>query len=388
MKLYKSKKEPEVYYYFTAKDEQLWMFRHKYYDGLTGKRKEKKKSGFQTEKAAIKALLEVKAQTLRGETKQLDNDNLTVSQWLDMWYEMNEKKWKPGTKSQRKNIIDKRIKPRIGNFKLQKLERATYQREFINDLESTGYSVGTIKLSHNIFMIAINAAVEEEVLIRNKLRKAILPELEQEDSAKFLTEAELRLLLNDVQNNENITSSTLFHVLAFTGARKGEMLGLQWQDINFANNTITIQRTRHEKQVNTPKTKNSYRTILVDTHIIERLETYKNWCKKILFKLGERLKDDSFVFIHSNGEIISSLYSNDVLKRIIERTGIPKIVTHSIRHTHATILLNRGLEVKLIAERLGNTPDMIYKVYGHVLKDLEQQAVQIFSASLGNVKHQ
>lgn len=70
------------------------MFRHKFYDGFSGKRKEKKKSGFTTEKTAIKTLLEVKAQTLRGETKYIENDNLTVSQWLDIWYESNQKKWK------------------------------------------------------------------------------------------------------------------------------------------------------------------------------------------------------------------------------------------------------------------------------------------------------
>ena len=106
MQYKKSTKEKEVFSYENAKGQKLWMYRHKYYDGLTGKRKEKKKSGFKTEKAAIKALLEVKAQTLRGETKSLDYDNLTVAQWLDIWYEMNEKKWKAGTKAQRKNIID------------------------------------------------------------------------------------------------------------------------------------------------------------------------------------------------------------------------------------------------------------------------------------------
>lgn len=387
MQYKKSSKEKEVFSYQNSKGT-LWMYRHKYYDRVTGKRKEKKKSGFKTEKAAIKALLEVKAQTLRGETKSLEHDNLTVAQWLNIWYEMNEKKWKAGTKAQRKNIIDTRIKPRIGHYKLQKLDRASYQRGFINDMEKEKYSAATIKLTHNIFMIAINAAIEEEFLMRNKLKKAILPESEQETNAKFLTEAELDLLLKDVKENENITSNILFHVLAFTGARKGEVLGLQWQDINFVDQTITIQRTRHAKQVNTPKTKHSYRTILVDPDIIAQLETYKNWCKKTLFKYGQRLKGDSFVFINNNGEAISSIYSNDVLRRIIKRTGIPEIVIHSLRHTHATILLNRGLEVKLIAERLGNSPDMIYKVYGHILKDLEQQAVQIFSASLASVKHQ
>ena len=102
------------------------MFRHKYYDGLTGKRKEKKKSGFKTEKAAIKALMEVKAQTLRGETKSIENDTLTVGEWLDIWYESNKKKWKIGTQIQREMVIRLHLKPLIGHYKLQKLDKRIY----------------------------------------------------------------------------------------------------------------------------------------------------------------------------------------------------------------------------------------------------------------------
>ena len=79
VKLHKSAKEPEIYYYFNAKNEKLWMYRHKYYDN-TGKRKEKKKSGFKSEKAALKSLLEVKAATIRGESKQVEHNQL-----IDHW---------------------------------------------------------------------------------------------------------------------------------------------------------------------------------------------------------------------------------------------------------------------------------------------------------------
>lgn len=79
MKLHKSSKEPEIYYYFNTNNEKLWMFRHKYYD-KTGKRREKKKSSFKTEKAALKELLEVKAVTLRGESKQVEHDQMTVGE--------------------------------------------------------------------------------------------------------------------------------------------------------------------------------------------------------------------------------------------------------------------------------------------------------------------
>ncbi|MBD8025565.1 site-specific integrase [Ureibacillus sp. Re31] len=386
-KYYKHGKEPELYHYFNASNEKLWMFRHRYYDAL-GKRREKSKSGFKTDKAALKALLQVKASLLNGQTKHIENENLTVGDWLDLWYEMNHKKWKENTRIQRQNAINLHLKPLIGRCKLQNLDRAMYQRDFINVLEGK-YSARSIHIWHSIFTIAINAAVEEEILLRNKFRKVVLPIVEghEELQDNFLNESQLNLLLHDIKENEDITAYTLFLTLAYTGMRKGEALGLQWKNVDFDNHTITIERTRDDKTINSPKTKNSLRKILIDDVVINQLGTYMAWCKKRMFRYGQKIKDDSFVFISKYGAVpIFPRKTNDILNRSLERTKLHKITPHGLRHTHATILLNRGLEVKLIAERLGNSTDMIYKVYGHILKDLEKEAVKIFSQSLAVAK--
>ncbi|WP_230491822.1 tyrosine-type recombinase/integrase [Lysinibacillus sphaericus] len=264
MELVKSTKEKEVYSYLNNKGEKLWMFRHKYYDGLTGKRKEKKKSGFKTEKAAIKALFEVKAQTLRGETKYIENDNLTVGQWLDIWYETNHKKWKPATVIQRESFIRLQLKPLIGSVKLKKLDKVIYQKYFLNKLEGK-YKPSTIRSFHVIMRTAINAAIEEEILIRNKLTGAALPTKREGISEdNYLSPDQLSLFLNFVEENEDITHSTLFHLLAYTGMRKGEALGLQWKNIDFKNRSIEIIRHRGTHGVGSTKTKNSERTIKVE----------------------------------------------------------------------------------------------------------------------------
>lgn len=387
VKTYKHSKEPELYYYFNSKNEKLWMFRHRYYDNF-GNRKEKSKSGFKTDKSALKALLQIKASLLNGQSKLIENENITVGEWLDLWYEMNHKKWKKNTRIQRKNAIVLHIKPLIGRYKLQKLDRAIYQRDFINVLEEK-YSARSVKIWHSIFSIAINAAIEEEIILRNKFKKIVLPNVEENEELKdnFLNEIQLNLLLNDVKVNEDITAYTLFLTLAYTGMRKGEVLGLQWKNIDFDNQTITIERTRDDKTINSPKTKSSHRKILIDDVVIKQLETYMSWCKKTLLRFGKKLKDDTFVFISIYGAVpIFPRKANDILNRTIERTKLHKITVHGLRHTHATILLNRGLEVKLIAERLGNSTEMIYKVYGHILKDLEKEAVKIFSQSLAIAK--
>lgn len=383
MKLEKSSKDPELYYYYNSKNEKLWMYRHKYND-KSGKRREKKKSSFKTEKAALQALLVVKAATLSGNSKQVEYDQLTVSEWLDIWYDMNKKKWKETTRDLRKTIIRLHLKPAVGRYKLQELDKLTYERNFINKLEGK-FKSSSIGLWHNIFKIAINAAVENEILPRNRFKKVtIISDNNEEVIKNFLTPAELVTFLNDAKKYENITSYSFLLTIAYTGVRCGEAMGLQWENIDFEKKTIKIERTRDWYGPRSPKTKNSYRTILVDETVINQLIAYKKWCKKTLLSYGRKLTDETFVFISDHGgNPLSS--SARLIKRIIERTSLHKITLHGLRHTHCTILLSRGLNVKVIAERLGNTPQMIYEVYGHVLKELEVESVLLFSQSLQTI---
>ncbi|WP_245797944.1 tyrosine-type recombinase/integrase [Domibacillus mangrovi] len=388
VKLHKSAKEPELYYYFNSSNEKLWMFRHKYYDAV-GKRREKKKSGFPTEKAALKALLEVKAATLRGETKHIEHDNLTVAQWLDIWFDMNKGKWKVTSCKQRELAIKHQMKPLLGHYKLQKLDKQTYQKVYINELEKK-YKPSTVRLFHNLFKIAVNAAVEEEILLRNRFTKVVLSQTvdseKAETSENYLTPEQLSRFLCTAKEQESMTNYMYLLIISYTGMRRGEALGIQWQNVDFKNNAITIERTRDAKGVRSPKTKNSYRTIMVDPAIMNQLESYKTWCKQALLKNGKKMndeKDDTFVFI--NGDTATPIADTTLLymfRRVLKKAGLPDVTIHGLRHTHATILLSQGMNVKVIAERLGNTPAMIYDIYGHVLKELEQETVSVFSRSL------
>lgn len=389
MKLYKSAKEPEIYHYFNSKQEKLWMFRHKYYDA-SGKRKEKKKSGFKTEKAALKALLEVKAQTLRGDTKHIEYDNLTIAQWLDIWYETNKQRWKPATVEQREIFIRLHLKPLLGHYKLSKLDRITYQRNFLNVLQDK-CTYNTLRSIHAILRIALNAALQDGYILRNNIVGVKLPsERKNKEAAEknYLTPSELNKLLNVMKENEDIAYYTLFLTIAYTGMRKGEALGLQWRNIDFINKTITVERNRGTNGIGSTKTQNSERTIKVDNVVIIQLKSYLKAVKKLLLKYGKRLKDNlteeqSLIFISPHtGEPLPPTGINHLFNRNVEKAKLPSTTIHGLRHTHATILMNNGIPVKAIAERLGNTPEMVHTVYGHVLKELEDKTVSVFSETL------
>ncbi len=381
MKLHKTK-EPEVYYYFLKNGEKRFMYRHKYVDVL-GKRKEKKKSGFKTEKVALRSLLEVRSNLLNGEVVQVENDSITVSQWLDIWYDMNKDSWKRTTIENRKIVINNLLKPLIGSYKLKTLNRSTYQKTFIDELKNRKYKPSTINTVHVIFKTAINSAIDEEILIRNRFNKVVIKDDEQYSiNDNYLEVEELNELLNLAKEQLNKTSYSLIFTLAYTGFRKGEALGLKWNDIDFDKGTMTVNRTRDQYKVRSPKTKRSYRTILIDRVLLSHLKKYKLWCKKRKLMFGGSLTDDDFVFISTHGGPLTNTVINRTLNNLIADNGLKKITVHGLRHTHATILLNKGLPSKVIAERLGNTPHMIDNIYGHVLQEMEDKSVRLFSESL------
>ncbi|RLL47824.1 site-specific integrase [Oceanobacillus piezotolerans] len=382
MKLQKSKKDNEVFYYHNSKKEKLWCYRHRYYD-TWGKRREKSKQGFKTERQAIRALIEVKANILDGNSKQVEYSNLTISDWLDLWYETHKNDWKVSTQIQRENAIKHQMKPLLGKYKLATLDKTTYKRVYINELLKK-YKPSTVQLFHRLFKVAINAAVDDEIIPRNRFNKITIEQEEQKDN--FLTASELNQLLKTAKKEENITNYSILLVLAYTGLRKGEALGLTWQEVDLERKTITVNRTRDNKGTREPKTKNSYRTILIDDVVINHLEKYKTWCKKTLFEFGKKLNEQTYVFIsYQTGEAItdnSVLYG---LRRVIKKAGIKKITLHGLRHTHATLLISQRIPVKVIADRLGNTPQMIFDIYGHSFKELEEESVAAFNAILKQV---
>jgi integrase len=379
MQLTKSKKDEDLFYYFNAKGEKRWCYRHRYYDAL-GKRREKSKQGFEKENEAYRALLEVKTSILNGNVKKVDNSNLTISEWLDIWYETHKNDWKITSRQQRENAIKYQMKPLIGHYKLDTLDKSTYKREYINVLLKK-YEPNTVRLFHRLFKIAINAAVDDEIIPRNRFNKISIPVEAVNDN--FLIAEELNEFLKTAKKTENITNYTLILLLSYTGLRKGEAHGLKWKNVDFEDKIVTVERTRDNKGVRTPKTKNSYRTIIIDDLLIEQLKLYRTWCKQTILSFGRHLSDDDFIFIsYQSGTPLTDNTIKYSMERIAQKGGLKQITPHGLRHTHATILISKKQPVNVIADRLGNTPQMIWETYGHNFKAMEQESVIAFSQAL------
>lgn len=360
------------------------MYRHKYLDSL-GKRKEKKKSGFKTEKEAVRSLFELKASILNGQTMHIEHSQTTVSQWLDIWFETKKRSWAVSTLRINENAIT-HLKKHIGKHKLNSLTSSTYEREFINKMLDKGFKPGSVISHHEVFKTAVNSAVDDEILIKNRFSRI---KIEQDKSLdNFLTPRELRLFLEAAKTYGHITHYTFTLLLAYSGMRKGEAQGLKWKNINFKKNTITIECTRDDQGERKPKTKNSYRTIEIDNDVMNQLESYKKWCIKTKFSIGLQLdKENDYVFITENNIPVYACFLNKFFNLIYKELKskeieLKKISPHGLRHTHATILIDELIPPTDIADRLGNTLEMIYRVYAHSFKKIENKSVIAFGSRL------
>src|SRR5690606_30200297 len=131
---------------------------------------------------------------------------------------------------------------------------------------------------------------------------------------------------------------TFLLTIAYTGMRRGEACGLQWNNIDFERNTITIERTRDGKGTRSPKTKNSRRTIFVDVMVMDQLKKYQTWCKQTMLSFGIGYSDESFVFISyqtsgpiSEAGIFSTVKRVQEVAGLVDGDGKYKITLHGLR---------------------------------------------------------
>lgn len=385
-KMNRCTKDRELYWYEDSKGHKLYAYRHRYYDSF-GRRKEKAARGFKSENIAYRELLRVKTEVAAGNFELLNNESLTIEQWANKWLEANKDNWKVTTANQRERIVEQQIIPLLGKQKLAKLDKETYQVLFLKALKDSGkFHANTIKLFHRIFKIMINAAVDAEILPRNRFTKISI--IDDSRSAtivgeNFYTPEELKLFLEYAQK-ENITVRTVFALLAATGMRRGEVAALRWKDIDFEEGTISIGRTRDRYGERAPKTENSIRTININSTLIETLKKYRAWSKQYLLAHGawknEETFNESFAMIsYQTCEPISDTYVSSSLKRIIQTNNLKEITPHGFRHTFATILINNGVPVTTIAKMLGNTTKMVMEVYSHSFEENEKRAAQVIA---------
>ena len=311
-------------------------------------------------------------------------EKYTLGQWMDIWFENYAKvKVRPSSHQTYRGYIDNHIKPHIGKIPLNKLSSLELQKFYkkllgngrVKRLESKsqpkGLSAKTVRNINQVISSALDLAKEQKLIASNPTDACALPKVEHkemktipaEDLAKFLREARASGVYE------------MYYIELATGLRRGELLGLKWSDIDFANRVIRVQRQvariNGEIMEAPLKTKNSYRNISISDDTAEVLKAQR---EKV---------DSEYVFPSPNGGPISPDSVNHMLQRVLERAGLPKARFHDLRHTFATIALQNGVDIKTVSGILGHySAGFTLDTYAHVTTAAQKEAADTMGSVL------
>lgn len=354
-----------------------WYYRYSITDPVTGKRKQKEVGGFRTRKEAEEAAKKILAEIQNG--TYAEPTKTTVEEYL---YDFVENTLKnevaPNTYEQRKAYIKNHIAPKIGKIKLTDLSPAHIQK-FYNDLREQ-YGAGHINNIGNFLNKALNQAVRWNIISRNPVSLVKKPSTSRKNTKiKTWTVEEQKKFLEYVKS-ESTFYYILFLLALTSGMRKGELIGLQWNDIDTKQGIISVRRTAvwanktlYLKDM--PKTESSIRTIQIPEQTNRELKKWQLACPANNLNLV-------FPSPKTNG----ILYPNSLGKafqKYVLGAGVPHISFHGLRHTFATTMLSNNVNPKIVQEMLGHaTIKTTLDTYSHVLPNMQRSAAEQLGAVL------
>lgn len=359
---------------YTKKDGKNYYTIHIYLgkDEITGKDRYTTRRGFKTKKEAL--LCEAKIKTEIATNGLLNTEVTTFKEIYELWYEGYQHTIKESTLLVNQHIFDLLL-AKLENMQLKKLT-LPYCQKIINNY-SKKFSLAVLKKIKIYGSMILDYAVKMKVIYSNPMKDVLLPkkkdDITSDDKDKYYSKEELKQFLELVESEHDIKLTAMFRLLAYTGIRKGELQALNWDDIDFTNNMITVNKTlalNTEKKVvvQTPKSKSSVRNISIDDQTANILKRWKINQRERFLMIGTRVKKHQPCF---SDEVTNSyLYLNFMnanLKRICKKNEFKLIKVHGFRHTHCSLLFESGFTIQEVQDRLGHSDlKTTMSIYAHV----------------------
>ncbi|WP_261303973.1 tyrosine-type recombinase/integrase [Paenibacillus andongensis] len=319
-------------------------------------------------------------------------EKLTLHAFVDEWrdkYALQELEIK--TFSIYIRILNKRILPAIGHLRLDQV-KPLHIASLISELGKEGHrqdgkdgklSSGTIQYVYRVLKNVFSRAVEWRVIKSNPVADVKSPKVVYKESQVY-DEDEIQLLFEALEK-EAYHWRMMITLALTTGLRRGELVGLEWKNVDLEQGTIYVKQSISDfingnPVIKEPKTKKSTRKINLSDAVWEELREYHDYCKQLWVELEKtRDNDHFFVFFNQYGRAFYPESPYLWFRGFLKKQNLKYIKFHDLRHTSATLLINQGVHAKIISERLGHANiTTTMNIYGHVLSKADKEAANKF----------
>lgn len=321
-----------------------------------------------------------------------DTEGLTVTAFMARWADHKEREGlKPNTVQSYRDTTRLYITPYIGRVKLDKL-RPLDVEHMLSKMQKDGKSAANRRYALRILSMALRQAVRWQMLPRNVAEvisppKAARPEMQTwtpEQVATFLDASQVHRL------------HAAFYLSLMTGMRRGEVLGLKWEDIDFTRSRLTVRNNLVEVhrdglpgkqqagkatvssvrvELQTPKTAASRRTIALSAGTMTKLREHQTRQERERGAAAEAWEGQGYVFASELGGPTNPNLFYDQFKKLARGAKLPDIRLHDLRHTAASLMIRRGISPKVVSDRLGHTdPAFTLRVYTHLYDEQRTEA--------------
>lgn len=354
-------------------------------DPVTGKKKTTTKRGFKTQKAAKQEV--TRLQLLAQEDEIASESNRLFSDIALEWFEQYKNTVKESTYVVQRVALQKHVLPLFGKLKISKISIPFCQKQVNHWYSYYKKYSNLIGMTNSIFQYAKSLRLIRknpmDGVIRPKRQKRID---EEKYVAPFYTKDEVLHFLQIAKKYPD-PLYPMFHILAFTGLRKGELLALRWKDINFKRGTLSVKQTLTTVEgwklaFQTPKTEKSLRTISIDKQTLSLLRQWILKQKAFFLKTGKQSKKNGqqLLFATEGNKPYYLDFLNHNLNIILKEHDLTYITVHGFRHTHCSLLFESGASLKEVQVRLGHTDiRTTMDIYTHVSEQKKEETADRFA---------
>ncbi len=306
----------------------------------------------------------------------IDGKSLKFSEFTEIWKrDYGSKELAPSTYKRYCRMLETRLLPYFGHFYINKI-KPTDIMKFYDLLEKDTQLVRkkgnngsktkkplsgkTILEHHRLLRAMLHKAVYWQLIVANPAER-VQPPKARKPKRKSYDDEQTKILLENLEllSIEDIKYKVAIILTVFTGVRLGELMGLEWQDVDFKNGIISINRSSQYLAdmgvfTKVPKTESSIREIAIPEFIISLLEEYKLWYEEQKSIYGELWTNSDRLFVQSDGKPMHPSTISKWFVRYVGQIGLPVINFHGLRHTNASLLVAQNIDIAVISARLGH----------------------------------